>query len=160
MDKKTARQILLAKDIVADSSRIIAKIRMNPYYQKAKIVGIYQPIAHEVNILPLTSDDRIFCYPRVISKKEMIFARDNGRFEKSRFGIWEPCGAEVIPDLLLCPMLGYRADGYRLGYGGGYYDRYLARHDCVAIGVCFSAYEADFETDWYDRKMTLIITEK
>jgi 5-formyltetrahydrofolate cyclo-ligase len=48
-------------------------------------------------------------------------------------------GAEVVPDVVLAPCVGYTDDGYRLGYGGGYFDRWLAAHPgTTVIGVAWS----------------------
>ena len=56
------------------------------------------------------------------------------------WGIPCPTGARVEPDVLLVPCLGFTPQGYRLGYGGGYYDRYLAAHPGVcALGVAWDA---------------------
>ena len=53
-------------------------------------------------------------------------------------------GAEVVPDVVLAPCVGFTASGYRLGYGGGYFDRWLDRHpQATAIGVAWSASEID-----------------
>ena len=49
-------------------------------------------------------------------------------------------GAVVVPDVLLVPCVGFAAGNYRLGYGGGYFDRYLARHPHVTtMGVAWSS---------------------
>lgn len=65
------------------------------------------------------------------------------------FGTHEPGPAAppLVPDVLLVPLLAFDAAGYRLGYGGGYYDRTLAdlrkTHPVVAIGVAFGGQEVD-----------------
>jgi 5-formyltetrahydrofolate cyclo-ligase len=90
----------------------------------------------------------------------------------SAFGIPEP-GPErpiVAPDLSLVPLLAFDDDGYRLGYGGGFYDRTLALHRAaaaagergpyVAAGVGFSGLRvADVPHDHYDQRLDWMITE-
>ncbi len=72
-------------------------------------------------------------------------------------------GAVVVPDVVLAPCVGYTASGFRLGYGGGYFDRWLAAHPHVTvIGVAWSVGEID-EALWrpqpHDRSMDCVVTE-
>lgn len=54
-------------------------------------------------------------------------------------GIPSPVGRACTPDVVLVPCLGFTQDGFRLGYGGGYFDRFLAAHpDITAVGVAWS----------------------
>jgi 5-formyltetrahydrofolate cyclo-ligase len=73
-------------------------------------------------------------------------------------------GALVVPDVVLVPCVGFTRDGYRVGYGGGYFDRWLAAHPhVVAVGVAWSIAEvgaADFAAEPHDRPLTLIVTER
>lgn len=59
----------------------------------------------------------------------MIFAPYvTNELKKSKFGIMEPTNlTEVTPDYILVPGLAWNSDGYRIGFGGGYYDRYLKK---------------------------------
>ena len=80
-------------------------------------------------------------------------------------GIASTGGAEVLPDVVLLPCLGYTRAGYRLGYGAGYFDRWLAAHPQVtAIGVAWSVGEVDadrgFTPQPHDQPLTLIVTER
>jgi 5-formyltetrahydrofolate cyclo-ligase len=81
----------------------------------------------------------------------------------------DPCGLPtadgpaVEPDVLLVPCLGYTETGYRLGYGGGYFDRYLAAHPGVTtVGVAWSASkleEPPWQAEAHDQRLSLIVTE-
>jgi 5,10-methenyltetrahydrofolate synthetase len=79
-------------------------------------------------------------------------------------GIPASTGAPALPDVVLVPCVGFSADGYRLGYGAGYFDRWLAQHpDVTAIGVAWSGSEIDAEAldvQPHDQPLTLIITER
>jgi 5-formyltetrahydrofolate cyclo-ligase len=70
----------------------------------------------------------------------------------------------VVPDVVLVPCLGFTRSGYRLGYGGGYFDRWLAAHAHVtSIGVAWTASEIDdasFAAQAHDQPLTLIVTEQ
>jgi len=70
----------------------------------------------------------------------------------------------VVPDVVLVPCLGYTASGFRLGYGGGYFDRWLAAHPQVtAVGVAWSACEideAELKPQPHDQRLMLVVTEQ
>ena len=78
-------------------------------------------------------------------------------------GIATASGAPAVPDVVLVPCVGFSPSGCRLGYGGGYFDRWLAQHPHVtAIGVAWAAGlidDAAFAAEPHDRPMTLIVTE-
>ena len=79
-------------------------------------------------------------------------------------GIATSDGAPTVPDVVLAPCVGFTRSGHRLGYGGGYFDRWLARHPHVtSIGVAWAVAEiadADFTPEPHDQAMTLIVTER
>lgn len=87
--------------------------------------------------LPRCTGPRVLRWYRVTSFEGL---------EKSRYGIWEPPEDPVsevapngsAPSLAIVPGLSFDACGMRLGYGGGYYDAFLASFPGVAIGICFS----------------------
>lgn len=71
-----------------------------------------------------------------------------------------PQGGEY--DLVITPVLGFDRRGFRLGYGGGYYDKFLARNKCKeVIGLAYSFSEVEkIPNEEHDKKVSLIITEK
>jgi 5,10-methenyltetrahydrofolate synthetase len=79
-------------------------------------------------------------------------------------GIGSSEGAVVVPDVVVVPCVGFTADGHRLGYGGGYYDRWLALHPQVtAIGVAWSFAEIAGEVltaGAHDVALAVIVTER
>lgn len=78
-------------------------------------------------------------------------------------GIGTSDGAVVVPDVLVVPCVGFTAEAFRLGYGGGYYDRWLAAHrDVTAVGLAWSFAEIDpatFAAQPHDIALSLIVTE-
>lgn len=72
-------------------------------------------------------------------------------------------GGPVVPDVVLVPCVGFTDDGYRLGYGGGFFDRYMAAHsDTTAIGVAWSVgriADGAFKPQPHDRPLMLVVTE-
>jgi len=79
-------------------------------------------------------------------------------------GIPSASGPAVLPDVVLVPCLGFTRSGFRLGYGGGYYDRWLAANPQVrAVGVAWSATEvseAELAPQSHDQPLMLIVTEQ
>jgi 5-formyltetrahydrofolate cyclo-ligase len=82
------------------------------------------------------------------------------------FGALIPAeGAWVTPQVVIVPLLAFDARGYRLGYGGGFYDRTLqglrAKGPVLAIGFAFAAQEVDeVPTGAFDQKLDMVVTEK
>jgi 5,10-methenyltetrahydrofolate synthetase len=79
-------------------------------------------------------------------------------------GIPACTGAPVVPDVVLVPCVGFTPDGHRLGYGGGYFDRWLAAHAHVTpVGVAWSMarlVEREFVREPTDRPLLLIVTDR
>ena len=73
-------------------------------------------------------------------------------------------GPRVVPDVVLVPCVGFTRAGHRLGYGGGYFDRWLASHPGVtAVGVAWSVGRVDravFDPQPHDVTLALVITEQ
>jgi len=72
---------------------------------------------------------------------------------------------EIIPDILLVPLVAFDLGGYRLGYGGGFYDRTLealrAKRTCLAVGLAYSVQEYDtVPHDVYDQPLDWVVSEK
>ena len=80
---------------------------------------------------------------------------------RERFGVARPEPFQpVAPDLMVIPCVGFDERCFRLGYGGGYYDRTLAAHSCRAIGVAYDGCEiASFEAGEHDIALSEIVTE-
>lgn len=62
-------------------------------------------------------------------------------------------------DMCVTPMLGFNADGYRIGYGKGCYDRFFAEHETYKIGLAFDDQRADFLQDDFDVPLDCCVTE-
>lgn len=89
--------------------------------------------------------------------RQPLTARDECR-------ILAPDGPVVVPDVVLAPCVGYTASGWRLGYGGGYFDRWMAENPhATVVGVAWSAGEID-EALWHpqphDQALACVVTER
>ena len=117
-------------DIDKISVELCRKIRELEVYKCAKNVMIFYPLKYEINLLDLICDDKNFYLPKVSGDKILVcpYCED---LKKSCFGVLEPCSAPVdadILDLVFVPALAVDGENYRLGYGGGFYDRFLSEN--------------------------------
>lgn len=139
--------------------------RLLPFFHPGMSIGFYIPIGAEANghIEDLAFDKSLkLVVPKVLSKTEMAFY-ESKNLKPGFKGILEPTDLEgdqeeVIPDILIIPMLCFW-NGYRMGYGGGYYDRYLAKHpDCLRIGIAYDEQEDFFRPSPWDERLDFIVT--
>lgn len=98
-------------------------------------------------------------------KMEFYYLQDLSDLEKGMYQIQEPTGDAIyVPqngDICIVPAVTYDRFGYRLGYGKGYYDRFLYGFDGVKIGLCYSSLiEKELPRNNYDIKVDILITEK
>jgi 5-formyltetrahydrofolate cyclo-ligase len=90
----------------------------------------------------------------------------NDPLKINKFGIPEPVSSKIFyPDILLVPLVAYDITLNRLGYGGGYYDRYIKKIEkvkkVVKIGLAFSFQKiSSIPINQYDKRLDFIITEK
>lgn len=96
----------------------------------------------------------------------MIFRYIRGfdDLEKGSFGVYEPknrCEQAYSSENTLCitPALCYNAEGYRIGYGKGFYDRFFAHNRCITIGLCYEDFIRAFEPSENDISVDIIVTE-
>lgn len=137
------------------------------------IVSAYWPMRDEMNPLPtleaLAARGHPTCLPVVPGRARPLVFRawqPGAPLVPAPFGTSVPPeeAPEVEPDLLLVPLLAFDRRGYRLGYGGGFYDRTLerlrARKAITAVGVAFAGQErAAVPHDSLDQRLDLIVTE-
>lgn len=138
---------------------------------KNKILGGYFPVNYEADTFQLMRalKQKKFrlSLPVVGSKLDMNFYlwNFNEPLYVNRYGIPEPkLKNKVVPDILLIPMVAYDDKLNRLGYGGGYYDRFLKKYEknkIIKIGLAISCQEVKrLPTNSFDKKMDYILTEK
>lgn len=92
----------------------------------------------------------------------MIAAEWSEKTERGAFGILQPAQGEDVPcEVALVPLLAYDAAGNRLGYGGGYYDRYFSAHpNMLRVGLCYAGQAVDaVPKEETDVPLHAIITE-
>ena len=133
--RKKAKCIRKSLSIAEKSKIAIEKIRENTFYIPAKNVLIYYPLRYELNLLALLDDEKNFYLPRVCGENLKICPFKKGdKLVTSSFNICEPCSNSINPrnlDLVVIPALMADKSGFRLGYGGGFYDRFLVENKTV-----------------------------
>ena len=134
----------------------------------------YLPIRSELDPRPLMAELAAsgwrLALPVVIAANTPLLFRAYGfgdSLVRGRFDTEVPAEdkAELVPQLLLVPLLAFDRSGYRLGYGGGFYDRTLsglrARHHVLAVGVAFAEQEIEqVPRDAMDHRLDWIVTER
>lgn len=181
MDKDTLRKEIknnvnkLDATYIEESNKsIFEKLISLPEFILAKRVLTYLSIGREVDTLKLIdyclSIGKTVAIPYNYRENGiMSFAALDRKIEaldRGAFGIPtlpDECD-EIIPesdDLIVVPALCYDQKAYRLGRGGGYYDRYLSTYGMASIGLCREALLQDsLPTDEYDMRVDCLITEK
>jgi 5-formyltetrahydrofolate cyclo-ligase len=132
------------------SHRICERIEGWEGFRSARVIFTYLPMRGEVDLRPLFEHAPTiqWAIPRVIEAPEphLLFHRyQPERLVLHRYGMLEPDPAAPLlaqeqADLIIVPALAFTREGYRLGYGGGYYDRLLAQLGKAAtLGACYEA---------------------
>ena len=159
-----------SKDLRIDFRSIIKILKKRK--QKKKIIGGYYPYNHEVNVMPLLEkfekSNYIISLPKISKNSSMNFFvwSTNDPLNINKYGIPEPIANRMIfPDILLVPLVAYDKNFNRVGYGGGFYDRYIKRtkkiKNILTIGLAFSYQKVKkIPIEKNDVKLDFIITEK
>ena len=167
------RLSLLQKEVEQKSDTIMSTLFSTDYYKKAKVVMFYVDMRNEVMtkkaIIKALSEGKRVVVPRV-KKGYGLLAMEIKSLDELKpgtFGVLEPPEMEEVIleeiDLVVVPGVVFDKKGYRIGYGGGYYDRFLPklRKDAKKIAVAFEMQMVDFiPAESHDIKMDAIITEK
>ena len=168
----TERRALGAEKRRSFSARICEKIAALPEFQAASTIAAFAPMPEEVNLFPLleeiVAEKRLVALPRVIAPGEMSFHYFLGRdrLQPGFKGLLEP--HQSLPavdkqrfDFLLIPSVSIDSSGRRLGYGGGFYDRFLAGltsvFSCAPLFSCQR--RAVLPVEEHDQTVSLAISE-
>ncbi len=182
MNKKELRNNALrirngfSQQQVADVSEImLQKLLKHPWYQQCSTLFTYVSMEKEVQthrLIQRAIDDRKrVCVPRVVpgDRMEAVPIQNmNNDLVQGYFNVLEPIAvlpsvSPVEVDLVVVPGLIFDREGYRIGYGGGYYDKYLATisQHCYTVGLIFQALITEkLPREVHDEKVMLVVTEK
>ena len=179
--KKTLRQNLRTlrdgfgeEFIKTASAKVCENIVSCREFVKADTILLYFPVKNELSVLPLIDTAKKLnikiAFP-VCEKttKPLIFKEIDSldELKSADFGLLEPCDTckeahLTQSSLCIVPALAFSHDGYRIGYGGGYYDQYLRAHPKtkrIAYGFDFQILK-EVPCEPFDEKMDEIVTDK
>ena len=166
------RKAVPAEEILQKSADVIEQLQNLPAIIKAERVHVYYPINNEVDIRPfiewLWEHDKKVIMPRTnFETKEMdnYYIISFGQLEETKFGLHEPTKFSPLhlgsPDVIIVPGVAFDEERNRLGYGGGFYDRFLEDSISIRIGVAFEMQMTYLlPVEGHDQKLDMVVTEK
>ena len=173
--EKLSERLHLAENVVEESSRAIKeRLAAIPEFSNAKTVFVYVSAKNEVSTAEvikelLDAGKRVLVPVSNPDKKELTASEllDLSELGNGHFGILEPKKEFVRPaaadgiDISIIPGTAFDEHGNRLGYGHGYYDRFLSQTKAPVIALAYEFQIVDkIEPDIYDVKVNKIVTEK
>ena len=142
----------------------------HPFYQEAKLIASYLSFPHEFQTQELIEqalrDCKKVLIPKTYPKGRMDFVvYDPQQLVKTSFGLLEPQGdLEVVDvsqiDLIHVPGLAFTTEGYRIGYGGGYYDRYLKHFSGNTLSTVYPCQIRDFIPEDHDIPVQEVLVDE
>ncbi len=168
------RRALPPDEVVSKSQVIVESLRKTAAFQQAQTVLCYISskdnevdthafitsviAAGQTVLAPITESHGILKWARIESLDDLA---------PTRCGILEPKPASrniVTPPpdaLVIVPGIAFSPDGFRIGYGGGYYDRFLAKHEGISIGLAFELQIVPgFPHEAHDMAVNFVVTEE
>lgn len=171
--KQTMRAAVLARraglDATACGEALAGHILRDCPPPQAAVVSAFWPLGQEIDLRPLMHrlHDRGHAVVLPVTPKRgnpLTFRRwrPGDVMETERFGTMRPIGEEMVPDVLLVPLVAFDAACRRLGYGGGFYDRTLpGLPGRFRLGCAFAAQQVDeVPVGPYDMTLDAVVTER
>ena len=153
----------------ADDLAVFNKLVNLPSFKSAKKILAYVSTPIEVDTLKLIDycleTGKEVAVPQCVGEN-MIFRliKSRNQLKKGAFGIMEP--DEVLPavtdfenSICIVPALCFNMAGQRLGYGKGFYDRFLEAKGCYSIGICYEDFIRDFPAEAHDKAVDIVVTD-
>lgn len=158
------RKMILNKKLL--STIIVKKIITSDIFKKSSVIALYYSLTNEVDTSLLMNKcfNKKVLLPKILNNK-MVFVEigKDTKYLKSKIGVMEPIGKEYIGkiDLIIVPGVAFDKQLNRLGFGKGYYDKYLTNKDVYKIGICFDKQIIkELPTTTFDISMDMVISEK
>ncbi len=163
-----SRKALSREEYVRLSSQIRNRLNLIDKVKSGRCFLFYYPLKGEPDILPLVQsflmDGKCVAFP-VIEGEEIRAVRVNSlsNFKKGAFGVYEPSCGEYIDedsiDVVFVPGLAFDKEGFRIGFGKGFYDRFLRKVTAFKIGIAFDFQIFDrIPRDEWDVPVDIVVT--
>lgn len=168
------RKNMSFSDVRLKSQKIFKHLKGQKEFLNSKNIMIYLSCNNEVDTIDIINfcleNNKCVCVPKITAQGLMVAIKINNldfenEFTKNKYGIYEPnLDFEILPediDLIIVPMVATDKKLNRLGYGGGYYDRFLSKTNAYKIGLCyeFQMLENELPTEKTDVKMDIVLCE-
>ena len=161
------RDALHAKEVARRSKRVQEFLLNTKEFKSAQVVGAYHAFGSEVKTDLIIEQGSVLgkkiALPCVEGDSLTFYELSSGKYlVKGRYGIMEPLPYGPVDrlDLLVVPGIAFDKKGYRLGYGKGYYDKFLANKEVSSIGIGYSfQLLANLPRGKYDERVDAIATE-
>ena len=166
MKSELRKQVLQEMKVIPQKQKntmdraLTDRLLHHPFYQEAKVIATYLSFPHEFQTQGLIDqalrDGKKVMIPKTYPKGRMEFVvYDPQQLVKTSFGLLEPQGnLEVVDtsqiDLIHVPGLAFTTEGYRIGYGGGYYDRYLENFAGHSLSTIYPCQVQEFNSEDHD----------
>ena len=166
MKSELRKQVLQEMKVIPQKQKntmdraLTDRLLHHPFYQEAKVIATYLSFPHEFQTQGLIDqalkDGKKVLIPKTYPKGRMEFVvYDPQQLVKTSFGLLEPQGdLEVVDtsriDLIHVPGLAFTTEGYRIGYGGGYYDRYLEHFAGQSLSTIYPCQVQEFNSENHD----------
>ena len=175
-EKYRAKRLALDPTVKAEAdAKICEAFISSATYRYAAILLLYAPKSDEVDVFPIArkalADGKKVAFPRCITGSHDMnfhFVENLDVLERGAYGLLEPPEsleiydrAATFPAACVVPALVYDKKGYRLGYGKGYYDRYLGSFTGSKVGLIYSSFIIDeVPRGRFDLSVDFIVTER
>jgi len=166
---------LISKNNLNASKTIIENLKKFNLFNNYQIIASFISIKTEISTKNLNNfilnNKKILCLPVIEQNSDTLSFKEfnyNIKLNPGKYGILEPdhSNKNLLPEIIFIPCLAFDTNGFRLGYGGGYYDRTLYNlkkidHKFISIAVAFDDQKVDEVIyDKKDQKIDYILTEK
>lgn len=166
------RKALCTNKVEELSKKINQHILNWDKYKDSNKIMVYMAFRNEVKTMDIIKDSfsksKIVVLPKSIKETSKIIPcviENLDELKSGSYGIMEPYGNNIADrdtlDIIFVPGVAFDRNGYRIGYGAGYYDRFLAGYKGIKAGICYEMQIVeDAFHDAYDASMDYLITEE
>ena len=164
--RKWAKEKRATLDVASLSSQIKQKLFSSQIYKNAKNIMCYYSFGSEISTLEYFNDSSKNWYLPKINDNDLLVCPYCSNFVENQYKINEPDSKPVnenVIDMIIIPALAVDKNGYRIGYGKGYYDRFIKKlpdNVCKVVLIPSELLIDNIYPDFLDEKCDYIVSEK